>query len=174
MHPQTHVMIVHLAGTRRTAHQSVCRVHNTRTPWRRVTTLLTVNVTLDTREKMEARARVAVLVSTRRAWALRAVRHAQPTLLTLLMRLLVIVSLDTREKMEAHAYSASLVNTKQTLGLLIALIVRRILHPPLAASQTPLVNVMLVIRERVHAHAPSALSASTKQAWGLLLALIVH
>jgi len=114
MHPQTHALIVHLDGIPMTTHPSVCRVQNTRTPWRRVTTLPTVNVTLVTREKMEARARGAALVNTRRAWALRAVRHAQPTLLSLQMRLLVIVSLGTREKMEAHAYSAVLVNTKQS------------------------------------------------------------
>ena len=93
MHPQTHAMIVHLDGIPMTTHPSVCRAQNTRTPWRRVTTLLTVNVTLDTREKMEAPARGAVLVHTRRAWALRAVRHAEPTLQSMLVQQNVNVTL---------------------------------------------------------------------------------
>ena len=91
-------------------HPSVCRAQNTRTPLRIKATLLTVNVTLDTREKMEAPARSAVSTNTKKVWGqvlVRIVHQTRSLQLAASPILSANVMLGLQEQMEARARCAS-------------------------------------------------------------------
>jgi len=81
-----------------------------------------VNVTLGTREKMEARARSAALARIKLNWGLQLVQTVllhRPLQLAAPRKLHVNVTLDTRDQMETHARSAPPALTNLDWGLIV-------------------------------------------------------
>ena len=110
-----------------------------------------VNVTLDTREKMEQHARNAVSTNTKKVWGMLIallVLRALFLWLAASQKSPVSVTLGIREKMEQHARSALSINTKLAWGLLIALLVLQTLFLQQSASRSPPASVMPGSRER--------------------------
>jgi len=132
-----------------------------------------VNVTLGTREEMEAHAHCAAKARINLVWVLlvQTVPRIQYLHLEAPQTPPVNVSVGTREKMEAHARSAVSTNTKLAWDLLFALIVFQTLSLQQAASP---VIATLGGREHIEAHARSAVSTNTKQAWAQPIAQIVQ
>jgi len=163
---------------------------------------LPVNVTMGTREKVEAHAPSALSTHTKHAWGLEfalivlltlslqlAAQHLQ---LVNAMTILSRPSADARAKpgtqktVEAYARRAVSTNTKQAWGLVFALIVHLTLSLQLAAQHLQLVNAMTILsrpsadarakpgtQKTIEAYARRAVSTNTNQDWGLLIALIV-